>query len=132
MLMLAEARLELRDLAGAWLALHALASTPVSLSEALQRMGLRARYEVMAGHDEAALDRAEEKIRLAELMPGPQCGAYHALLATAAQRVGRNDDHRRWWGRVELLCNPEQIAQLGTGLGFPIAGITPVPNPEIV
>ncbi|MEL7087137.1 MAG: hypothetical protein AAGL98_01645, partial [Planctomycetota bacterium] len=128
LLLLVEARLELRDAVGAWMALHALAQTPVSLNEALQRMALRARHEVMAGQDAAALHRAEEKIRLAELMPGPQCGAFHALLATAAHRVGRADDHRRWWARVELLCSPEQIQQLDQGLGIAIAGSDTTPH----
>lgn len=122
LLLLVEARLELRDAAGAWMALHALASTPVSLSEALQRMALRARYEVMVGQDEAALHLVEQKMRLAELMPGPQCGAFHALLATAAHRTGRTEDHRQWWARVELLCSPEQIKQLDEGLGIAVAG----------
>ena len=122
LLLLVEARLELRDPVGAWMGLDALARTPVSLSEGLQRMALRARYEVMAGQDAAALHLVEQKVRLAELMPGPQCGAFHALLATAAHRLGRADDHRRWWARVELLCSPEQIKQLDEGLGIALAG----------
>ncbi|MEM7624375.1 MAG: hypothetical protein AAF333_01970 [Planctomycetota bacterium] len=123
LLLLVEARLEMGDTLGAWMALHALAHTPVTLNEALQRMALRARYEVMVGHDDAALHLAEQKVRLAELMPGPQCGAFHALLATAAHRAGRAEDHRRWWTRVELLCSDEQIRQLGEGLGVAIAGV---------
>ena len=112
LLLLLEARLELRDAIGAYLALVAVTQTPVSLTEALQRMALRTRYELMIGRDAAALEMAEQRLRLAELMPGPQCGALHAMMALAAKRVGDLPQHERWWKRVELLCSPEQVEQI--------------------
>lgn len=107
LLLLAEARLELGDAWGAWFALAELARTPLSLTEALQRMALRTRYEVATGRDEVALAGVAEKVRLAELMPAPQCGALHALLLTAAERA-EQEAWRGWLAqRVELLGGGE-------------------------
>ncbi|MEM1447083.1 MAG: hypothetical protein AAGF84_13575 [Planctomycetota bacterium] len=111
LLILAEARLEMRDAAGAWLALVELGRTPLSLTEALQRMALQTRYELLIGKPAHALSQAGHKIRLAELMPAPQSGAFHAMLAAAAQRLGRNDWFDRLWPRVELLCSEAEIKQ---------------------
>lgn len=109
LLMLAEARLQFRDPAGAYPALLELYATRLGLSESLQRLALQTRYEVMAGQDDAALHRTTQKIELAELMPAAQCGAMHALLATAATRA-RRDDLAHWLrARAELLCTPEQL-----------------------
>lgn len=112
LLLLAEARLEMRDAVGAWLALVELSRTPLDLTEALQRMALRTRYELLVGQDEQALHGIEQKVRLAELMPAPQCGALHAMLAAAAHRAGRHDWVDRLWPRVELMCSEEEIGQL--------------------
>ena len=112
LLLLAESRLEMRDAVGAWMALTELANTALSLGESLQRMALQTRYELMIGHEEAALYRAEEKISLAELMPAGPCGAFHAMLATAAYRLGDTPRYQSLWARVELLCTPEQIQQM--------------------
>jgi hypothetical protein len=115
LLMLVEARLELREPGGAWPGLCELARTPLSLHEALQRLGLQTRYQVMVGQDAAALHQLREKVALAELMPAAPCGAFHALLATAAERLGRENDRRWLRERVELLCTAEQIEALGRG-----------------
>jgi hypothetical protein len=112
LLLLAESRLELRDPVGAWLALVELHRTPLGLGEALQRMALRVRYELMTGQHDAALTQLDEKVRLAELMPAGPCGALHAMLATAAHRHGDTPRYESLWARVELLCSPEQIAQM--------------------
>lgn len=112
LLMLTEARLEIRDAPGAWVALVELASTPLGLTEALQRMALRTRYELLVGQPTHALAGVEQKIRLAELMPAPQCGAFHAMLAAAAQQAGRDDWFDHLWPRVELLCSEAEILQL--------------------
>lgn len=115
LLLLAEARLELRDATGAWLTLVELTRTPLGLTEALQRLALRTRYELMVGQNESAVHAIEQKTRLAELMPAPQCGALHAMLATAAQRAGHPDWHARLWPRVELLCSKQELDQLRAG-----------------
>jgi len=112
LLMLAEARLELGDALGAYYALYELHHTPLPLHEALQRMALRTRYELVTGHAHSALQHAHQKLALAALMPAAQCGAFHSLLATAAQRSGRSDWQQWLEQRVELICSPEQVAQL--------------------
>lgn len=112
LLMLTEARLEMRDAAGAWLPLVELARTPLGLTEALQRMALSTRYELLVGKPTHALVGVEYKMRLAELMPAPQCGAFHAMLATAARQAGRDDWFDHLWPRVELLCSEAEIGQL--------------------
>ena len=112
LLLLIEARLELRDVAGAYYALLEATFTPMSLAEALQRMALRTRYELMIGLDTAVLDVADLRLRLSELMPGAQCGALHAMFALAAKREGDADRHDRWWQRATLLCTPEQVQQI--------------------
>ncbi|MEM1107751.1 MAG: hypothetical protein AAGH99_03580 [Planctomycetota bacterium] len=112
LLMLAEARLELRDAAGAWLALVELARTPLGLTEALQRMALNTRYALLVNQPAYALAGFEQKMSLSELMPAPQCGAFHAMLAAAAKRVDRDDWFEQIWPRVELLCSEEEIAHM--------------------
>lgn len=112
LLILAEARLEMRDAAGAWFALVELGRTPLSLTEALQRMALRTRYELLVGKPTHALLGAGHKMRLAELMPAPQCGAFHAMLAVAAKQTGRDDWFARLWPKVELLCSEAEIQQM--------------------
>ncbi len=116
LLLLLEARLELRDAWGAWAVVCELAGRPMGLNEALQRMALRTRWELMVGQQAAALNLAEQKMRLAELMPAPQCGAFHAMLATAAERDGQPQRAAAWWAKVHLLCTPEQIKLLRAGV----------------
>lgn len=108
LLMLAESMLQRHDLMGAWRALIHLHWQRLNLIEALQVVGLQARYEVAAGHDAAALEGLENKIAMAELMPAPQCGAVHATLAQAARRI---EHPRTQWlqRRTELLCTVEQL-----------------------
>lgn len=119
LLMLVEARLEEREAWGAYYALVELGRVKLNLPETLQRMALRTRYELMIGRDHEVLRDARDKVRLSELMPGPQCGAFHAMLAIAAENTGHDEWHRWLWRRVTLLCNDEQIAQLREAVGAP-------------
>ncbi len=125
LLMLAEARLMLGDLWGAYLALHELSQRPLRLVEALQRAGLMTRYLVEAGFDEVALYDVERTVRLAELMPAAQCGAIHAMLATAAGRSGQSALGRWLRARAELLCDPRQWEQLVGNAGFSRLDLSP-------
>ena len=114
LLLLCESRLETRDLLGAYAALRELYQLRIGLTEALQRLLLRTRYEVMAGYDAWALDRLESRLQLAEVMPYRQCGAMHALLALAAER-SRSEHAPRLRARAELLCPPEQLEAIRSG-----------------
>ena len=113
MLMLIESRLNCNDAAGAYQAMHAMYSQPRSLMETLQLTAMQTRYEVMLGYDEAALKDVEGKIRLAELMPAPQCGLMHAMLSAAAHRARRPALAHWLRQRTRLLCTPEQVAAMG-------------------
>ncbi|MFW6061051.1 MAG: hypothetical protein ACODAQ_12795 [Phycisphaeraceae bacterium] len=117
LLMLAEAALERGDLVSAYHALHQLHHMRVSLIEALQRLALQTRYEVTCGYHDSALARHHQKIQLAEIMPTPQCGAMHAILATAATQTHQRELADWLWRRAELLCTPEQLSELQAG-GF--------------
>jgi len=124
LLMLAEAALERRDMVSAYYALLELYHLRLSLHEALQRLALQTRYEVMCGYDDAALQRAAQKVQLAELMPAAQCGALHAILATAAKRTEARDLAHWLWQRAELLCTHEQLDELKAG-GFGTGVVAP-------
>ncbi len=112
LLMLVEAQLESRNLIGAWMALSQLARTPVSLQEAILRMALHTRYLLAIGQNQAAMYQADHRSQLAELMPGPQCGAFAAMLAIASERLGETDHASRFWHRANLLCSDEQLQRV--------------------
>lgn len=114
LLLLCESRLETRDLLGAYAALRELYGLRIGLTEALQRLLLRTRYEVMAGYDAWALDRLESRLELAEVMPHQQGAAMHALLALAAERCG-SEHAPRLRARAELLCPPRQLEAIRSG-----------------
>lgn len=120
LLMLIEAALERRDLVSAYHALLEVQRIRLSLVEALQRLALQVRYEVLCGYHERALWRTTEKVQLAELMSAVQCGAVHACLAAAATQT-RQEKLAHWlWQRAELLCTTEQLDTLRAGRGVGI------------
>lgn len=115
LLMLAEARMQLGQPAHAWPALMELHATPLKLVERLQGLALQTRYEVMVDRPDAALRKVREKVQMAELMPAAQCGAMHAMLATAAERL-RHAEYADWlWARARLLLTPAQLEVLTQG-----------------
>ena len=112
LLMLAEARLQCADLHGAYQALYEAHGIRMSLAESLQRIALQTRYEVMAGHDRAALANTRQKLLLSELMPPVQCGAMHAMLTVSAKRTGQGDLADWLNRRSELLVGADQLQRL--------------------
>ena len=128
LLMLLEAQLHIGSLPGAYAALLQLHGQRLSLVESLQRLALQTRYEVLAGHDAAALSGVRQKLLLAELMPAEHCGAMHAMLTTSATRAGKSDLADWLWSRTKLLCSPEQIKHL---FESPFAiGVVAPPDPH--
>lgn len=115
LLMLTEAHLAQNNLAGAYHALDELHRTRLGLAGAIQRLALQTRYALKAGHYEHALEHGRQKIELAELMPQPQCTAMHAMLATAAQKAGRERLAQWLWERAKLLSPPGLLDQLAQG-----------------
>lgn len=115
LLMLAEASLQGRDLHGAYAALSVLHHTPLVLSERLQKLTIQTRYEVLSGHDRAALNGIQQKLLMAELMPAEHCGAMHAMLTTSAKRAGREELADWLWRRSELLCGRDRLDRMMQG-----------------
>lgn len=124
LLLFTESSLECRDIASAFGALSELNRTRLSLVESLQRLALQTRYELMGGHVEQAIDHSDRKVQLAEVMPAHQCGAMHAMLATAADRAQRAELAQGLWARAELLCPPELIERFRDG-EFGVAVVEP-------
>jgi hypothetical protein len=124
LLMLAEASLQCRDMHGAYGALYELHREKLGLAERLQRLAIQTRYEVLNGHDRAALGGLRDKLMLAELMPAEHCGAMHAMLTASAKRVGRTELADWLWRRSQLLCGPEQLDRLVRG-AFAIGVVGP-------
>lgn len=124
LLMLAEASLQCRDLYGAYAALCELHREKLGLAERLQRLAIQTRYEVLTGHDRAALGGLRDKLLLAELMPAEHCGAVHAMLTVSARRAGRADLADWLWRRSQLLCGAEKLDRLARG-AFAIGVVGP-------
>jgi len=129
LLMLAEAHLATDNLPGAYRALDQLHRTQLSLTDAIQRLALQTRYALKIGAWEHALEHGRAKTQLAELMPPPQCGAMHAMLATAAQKQGRDDLASWLWERAELITPPPLMQQLREG-AFDVEVITAAGNED--
>ncbi len=115
LLMLAEASLQCRDLHGAYSALSGLQGERLGLAERLQRLAIQTRYEVLSGHDRAALNGIQQKLLMSELMPAEHCGAMHAMLTASAKRTGKDELADWLWRRSELLCGREQLDRLVRG-----------------
>lgn len=125
LLMLAESKLETGDLPGAYHTLDTLYRTRLSLVEALQRLALQTRYELMVNAPAAAMHAGRQKIELAELMPPAQCGAMHAMLAYAAQQTNQPQIARWLWDRARLLTPPTLLKQFEQG-GFNVGVVEAV------
>ena len=109
LLLLTESSLEIHDIQTAYSSLSRLYSMPVSLTEALQRLSLQIRYELLTGNYDSAISNLDEKLEMVELLPAPQCGVTHQLLAIAANRCGNHDLAEWLQKRANLLCKPEWL-----------------------
>ncbi len=103
LLMMTESLLETDRPAAAWSPLATLASLPLNLEQTTRRLWLQTRYEVAIGQPAAAVTNLPAKVQLAELLPAPECGRLHALLAEAAEAVGRADQAAWLRARAALL-----------------------------
>jgi|GEM_PF-1307892 len=115
LLILVESRLLRNDLVGAYAGLNELSRLRLGLLESLQHLALRTRYEVAAGYHTMALADLPRKIHYAQMLPAPQCGSLHLLLAAAAQQV--NDPALYDWlmRRAQLLCEPKVLEEFQQG-----------------
>lgn len=113
LLMAVESGLEIGDLTSAYAGLMELERQSLSSADALLCVWLRTRYELASGHDESAMSELDRRVAQAEMMPPPQCGAMHAMLAAAANRTGRTVQADWLRRRAALLCTPEQASFFG-------------------
>jgi hypothetical protein len=112
LLMLVEAKLLCGDLHGAYEGLVQLAQMQLSLVEATQRAALQTRYQIASGYYDRAIGELGQTLALAELMPPPQAGAMHAMLAFAARHANRPELAQWLQQRAELLCTPDELQAL--------------------
>ncbi len=113
LLLMAECRMQCGDVMGTYVALTEAAGLRLNTFELLQKTALQIRYEVMIGQDVAALHELGAKLDFIELMPAPQAGSLHALLALAARRSGRVELADWLNARAHLLCAPEHLHAMG-------------------
>jgi len=124
LLILAEASMQCHDLHSTYWALVQLQEVKLNLAERLQRLAIQTRYEVLSGHDRAALSGIQQKLLLAELMPAEHCGAMHAMLTASAKRAGKQELADWLFKRSELLCGRERLDKLIRG-AFAIGVVGP-------
>jgi len=112
LMIFAEDRLQLGDLAGAHAAIVNLYNQKLPLVESLQHLMLQMRYEAACGYDDHLLWNLRKKVELLELMPPPACAMCHRLLADAAERRGTKElaDHLR--RRADLLADPDEAVEM--------------------
>jgi hypothetical protein len=109
-LILADALLEMNDLAGAYETIQRLYDQHLSLSEAMNLLAIQLDYESRVGAWDAMMHNIAQKVQFAELMNPPTAVRTQALLALAARKTGRDDWHQWLKRRVELLTDVQKLA----------------------
>lgn len=112
LLLLAESQMRCGNPQTAHDAMRQLHARKLQLVESLQLLALQTQYEVSLGYHADALSNLPEKIRLSQIMPGPQSGALHAMLATSAKQMQRNELADWLDRRAKLLCSDKQLEEL--------------------
>jgi hypothetical protein len=109
-LILADALLEMNDLAGAHEAIMRLYDQRLTLGEAMNLLAIQLDYESRIGAWDHMMRNVATKAQLAELMSTPVSAKAQALLALAAKKTGRIDWHHWLRSRVELLIDVQKLA----------------------
>ncbi|MCC7147188.1 MAG: hypothetical protein IT443_12145 [Phycisphaeraceae bacterium] len=122
LLIFAEARLDSGDPMGTYSALVELSHRRLNLVQLLQKVAMETRYLVGLGLDAAVLERVQQRLELASLMPVFQGGVVHALLAVAARRQGRTELADWLKERAELICGPRELAMIWGGKRIDLRG----------
>jgi len=108
-LMLAQASLEIGDLASAGAAIATVRQGQPSLAELMQLLVLELDYQSRQSHWQAMLDGFMSKAQLAEVMPSGPSARVQGLLALAAMKCGRDDVALWLRRRAELLADPADL-----------------------
>jgi hypothetical protein len=109
-LILADALLEMNDLAGAYEAIARLYDQHLTLNEAMNLMGIQLDYESRIGAWASMMRDVARKVQLAELMNSASSARTQAFLALAARKTGRDDWHQWLRRRVELLADVQKLS----------------------
>jgi hypothetical protein len=108
-LILADALLEMNDVAGAYEAITRLYDQHLTLGEAMNLLSIQLDYESRIGAWDAMMRHLPAKVQLAEVMIPPSSARTQALLALAAKKTGRMDWSDWLRKRVELIADPKQL-----------------------
>jgi hypothetical protein len=108
-LILADSLLELNDLIGVHESLTRLHRDPLSLGESLQLMLVQLDYESRVGAWSHMMGGITGKVEMSELMSGEAAARAQALLALAAQELGRTDWAKWLRRRAELLVDIKEL-----------------------
>ncbi len=110
-LILAQSSLELNDLASAGQALARLGGRRLAIGESLNLLALQLDYQSRIGAWPAMMSDWMPKVQLAEVMPAAPAAVSQALLALAANKIGR-DDAAKWLGdRASLLADVQELVK---------------------
>ncbi len=110
-LILADALLEMGDVGGAYQAIQGLYRHRLSLAEVLNLQLVQLDYQSRVGAWGQMFSQVMSKVQLAELMPATSAARCQALLALAAQKLGRNDWVDWLRRRAELLADAEKLVE---------------------
>jgi hypothetical protein len=108
-LILADSLLEMGDLNGVGACVGELYQQRLSLGEALSLMLVQLDYESRLSAWPAMMHGVATKAGLTELMPTSKSARAQALLALAANKIGRGDWESWLRQRVELLVDPTEL-----------------------
>lgn len=126
LLLLADCRRRVGDLAGTWGALRSLYRLKLDLSETLFLVLIQLRYEHTCGYHDRVLHELSEKLAMLDLMPPEIAGPLHRLVAMSAEGLGRSELADWLRERAELL-HPEAITDAEEPLlPIPMPAATPI------
>jgi len=121
-LILADCLLGLDDLQAAATVIDAVDQDQLSLADRLTLLPVELRYQLAVEHDAEVVQALPEKVRLAELLDGPEACLAHALLAEGCRRMNLTRQKDFLMRRASLLADLDQVLaghhQILSGLGI--------------
>ncbi|HRK31791.1 MAG TPA: hypothetical protein PLD59_11985 [Tepidisphaeraceae bacterium] len=127
-LILAQSSLELNDLPTAGQALAELGQMPsLPLAESLNLVALQVDYQSRLGAWSAMMEGWMSRVAVAEVMPSTPAAMTQAMLALAAENIGRRDVAKWLADRAALLVDVQELVKHRPQLAqlWPSAGAAP-------
>lgn len=116
LLLQGDSLLQQKDYIGLYQVIMQLHSLNRTLVQTLQLTALQTQYELAIGAYDSAISGVQHKVKMAEIMPAPQAGAMHALLAVAADKTMQSKLADWLRHRAQLLCSSTQLRKLQQGV----------------